>query len=238
MFINKFYKYFSFLLLFILTSCGIQKKNESNSHDVEVVVSPSLGVTAATPQKSEVLYLPTASQKDVIDLKQKNILPSKKHATFSHWRDEMIKNRVLICMATREELQEKNPTHKGSMFKIGDRLKKYIDQAIYENLPKNVEDLNNKVDILSESLGVMDNKLDVNVSDLNNKVTSVDNKVERLESEVNTLKKKVESMAAMILKALPPDTPLRRDIVEENIHDQEKCFQKLEDETKQRSNYN
>lgn len=174
----------------------------------------------------------------VEDLKQKNILPSKKHATFSHWRDEMIKNRVLICMATREELQEKNPTHKGSMFKIGDRLKKYIDQAIYENLPKNVEDLNNKVDILSESLGVMDNKLDVNVSDLNNKVTSVDNKVERLESEVNTLKKKVESMAAMILKALPPDTPLRRDIVEENIHDQEKCFQKLEDETKQKSNYN
>ncbi len=66
MFINKFYKYFSFLLLFILTSCGIQKKNESNSRDVEVVVSPSLGVTAATPQKSEVLYLPTASQKDVI----------------------------------------------------------------------------------------------------------------------------------------------------------------------------
>lgn len=66
MFINKFYKYFSFLLLFILTSCGIQKKNESNSRDVEVIVSPSLGVTAATPQKSEVLYLPTATQKDAI----------------------------------------------------------------------------------------------------------------------------------------------------------------------------
>lgn len=54
------------LFLFLLVSCGIEKKNDANNHDVEVIVAPSLGVTASAPQKSEVLYMPTASQKEEI----------------------------------------------------------------------------------------------------------------------------------------------------------------------------
>lgn len=133
------------------------------------------------------------------DVKQKNILPSEKNPTFGHWRDEMIRNRFLICMATREELKEKSPNHKGNMFKIGDRLKKYIDQAIQESLPAKAEDI---------------------------------------EERVSNLEDKMVKVYRLLLKALPPDTEERRQIIDEFIHDEEICFQKLNEETRQKNKHN
>lgn len=150
------------------------------------------------------------------DLKHKNILPSKKHTTFSHWRDEMIKNRFLICMATKEELQEKNPNHKGSMFKFGDRIKKYIDQAIQESLPKKVEDIDSKLDDMSDKFNIV-----------NENVSNVNDKVDRLESEVKVLKENINNLTSIVLEAFPPDTPIRRKIVQDNINNKEACLKLL-----------
>ena len=154
------------------------------------------------------------------DVKQKNILPSEKNPTFGHWRDEMIRNRFLICMATREELKEKTPNHKGNMFKIGDRLRKYIDQAIQESLPSKVEDLSVKFD------------------EFDNKVIKLEEKNIQLEENIKNLDDKMAKVYRLLLKALPPDTEERRQIIDEFIHDEEICFQKLNEETRQKNKHN
>lgn len=40
----------------LMTSCGVQRENDSNNRDIPVVVSPTLGVTATAPAKNDVLY--------------------------------------------------------------------------------------------------------------------------------------------------------------------------------------
>lgn len=151
----------------------------------------------------------------VEDLKERNILPSKKHNTFSHWRDEMVKNKILICMATKQELLESKPTHKGSMFKFSDRIQKYIDKAIYEFLPFKIEGLDLKVDGLNDKYYLLEK-------------TKADNeRVDRLESEVKVLKENVNNLTSIVLEAFPPDTPARRKIVQDNINNKDECIKLL-----------
>ncbi|MBX9838412.1 MAG: hypothetical protein K2X69_08890, partial [Silvanigrellaceae bacterium] len=60
---------FSFLISFFIytlfTGCGIQKKNDSNNNNVDVEISPALGVKALAPK--DVLYVPTSDQKEQIE---------------------------------------------------------------------------------------------------------------------------------------------------------------------------
>ncbi len=156
------------------------------------------------------------------DLKQKGILSSEKNQNFGHWRDEMIKNRFLICMATREELQEKSPNHKGNMFKVGDRIKKYIDLAIQENLPTKVENIHDEIDNLQLKIDSKANESDV---------IELKEKIKNLENEM-------VGVYNLLLKALPPDTEERRSIIKENFHDYDLCLKKLDDEKQQREKHN
>jgi Leucine-rich repeat (LRR) protein len=64
---NYFLILFCFIM-FLLTSCGLTKKNDTNNNDVHVEISPELGVTALAPK--DVLYIPSPDQQDQI--KQKN----------------------------------------------------------------------------------------------------------------------------------------------------------------------
>lgn len=163
------------------------------------------------------------------DLKQKGILSSEKNQNFGHWRDVMIKNRFLICMATREELQEKSPNHKGNMFKIGEKIKNYIDLAIQENLPAKVEDINNEIDNLQLKI---DSKADESdVLELKEKSLQFEEKIKNLENEML-------GVYNLLLKALPPDTEERRNIIKENLHDYDLCLKKLDDEKQQKEKHN
>ncbi len=61
---RKFFLILFSLLTFLLTSCGLAKKNDTNNQDVAVEVSPVLGVKAIAPV--DVLYIPTSDQKEQI----------------------------------------------------------------------------------------------------------------------------------------------------------------------------
>lgn len=150
------------------------------------------------------------------DLKDKGILPCEKHKTYAHWRDDMLKSGLLICMATKEELKENIPNYKANMFKIGSKIEKYIEIAIQENLPKKVDELDTKIDEINQKI---ETKADLE-------------RVEKLESDVNKLKENVKNMATVLLKVLPPDTPIRRGIIDKNINDPEECVKQLALEAK------
>lgn len=86
------------------------------------------------------------------DLKTKGILPSNKYNSYAHWREEMIKNRLLVCMATKEEISDNLPNHKASMFKFTGKVQKYIENAIKENLPHKVEEIDDRMSKLEEKV--------------------------------------------------------------------------------------
>ena len=138
------------------------------------------------------------------ELKERGLLPCEKHKTFSSWRNELVRSGVLICMASKEELQDDAPNHKGSMFKYGLKIEKYIKASIDETMPKRMDDVCEKVEQVSSKVSDMDLKF-------------------------SELERKVESMSDLLLHALPPDTPERRKIIAENIHDKSKCFELLKE---------
>lgn len=154
------------------------------------------------------------------DLKERKILPSDKHKTFSHWRNEMVRSSVLICMATKEELQDDKPNHKACLFKYGPKIAKYIELAILDNLPNRVEKIEEKIETKAD----------------NERVDKLEDDVKKLENEVKNLKQNVEGLTDIVLAALPPDTPIRRRIVLENIDNQVKCVELLEKESSNQLN--
>jgi hypothetical protein len=62
----------------------------------------------------------------------RGILPSKEYENYSDWRYTMVKNGLLICMATYDELKEEGANPKASMFKIGAAAMTYIEKALDE----------------------------------------------------------------------------------------------------------
>jgi|SRR5271165_1391326 len=142
------------------------------------------------------------------DLREKNILPGEKHKTFGHWRDEMIKIGVLICMADKKELLEKIPNHKGNLFKPGAKIKKHIDKITMKNMPDKFREMGDRV-------GIIENKIDI------------------VEHKIDEFDERFDKIISMLLKLSPPDNIVRRQIIRENFMDNERCFELLNDETKQ-----
>ena len=155
------------------------------------------------------------------ELKEKGILPCEKHKTFTSWRKEMLKNGILICMATKSELEEDRPNFKASLFKCGDKISKYIKLAIVETIPSRIENVETRVDGVENLIST---KAD------NERVDKLEDDVKKLENEVKSLKHNVEGLTDIVLAALPPDTPIRRRIVSENIEDRVKCVELLKKE--------
>lgn len=74
-----------FLLSFIglgISSCGVQKENDSNNRDVAIEVSPALGVTANAPK--DVIYKTSSSQNSALN------------KTFKSWFSSQINNNNSI----------------------------------------------------------------------------------------------------------------------------------------------
>ncbi len=126
------------------------------------------------------------------------------HQTFSLWREEMTNRGILVCMATKEELRDKNVNYKASMFKYGAKIKKYIEAELGISIHERI-----------------DSKAD------EKRVEKLEENVTVLEEKVNMLESSMNNMATIILKVLPPDTPKRRDLIEEWQHDPVECMNQL-----------
>jgi len=151
------------------------------------------------------------------DLKDRKIISNNSYKTFSAWREEMVRNGILICMASKKDIESnKEAIYQASKFKYSLDIKKYIEAELHESI---FERLDSKAD--NERVDKIENLI-------NSKVDN--NRVEFIEEKFEELEKKVENLTAMILKAIPPDTPERRKIVSENISNQEKCFELLKND--------
>lgn len=139
------------------------------------------------------------------DLKEKSILPNKTYYTFSNWRNEMIYKGVIICMATKEEMNEKLPNHKANLFKPGKLIENYISKIIIKNLPS--------------KLGKISDRFD-----------KVEMKVDKVEIKMEDFEDKLEKMMELVLKLCPPDTEERRKMLLSNFQNSEKCLKILRKE--------
>jgi uncharacterized coiled-coil DUF342 family protein len=74
---------------------------------------------------------------------------------------------------------------------------------------------------------------DIEALKAENKGIKEENK--EIKEELKSLSRKIEKVAEFVLKALPPDTPIRRDIVNKKFGDFEACFKELEEEKKNKS---
>lgn len=138
------------------------------------------------------------------DLKIKGIIPSKSAPNFHSWRSSMINKGLLICMAGWEELKEEEANYKACMFKYGENVKKYIEAALSEK---------------SSIFERLDTKVDKEELDL---------KVDCLQSQIDELKDNLENI---LLYLFPPDTLDRREIIQKNRKDKERCVQLLKNGT-------
>lgn len=101
---------------------------------------------------------------DCDELKEKNILPGEKHKTFTHWRDEMIRKGVVICMADKKELLEKIPNHKGNLFKPGPKIKKHIDKIVMKNVPEKFTAIGERFEKIENKMEEFDERFDKVIS--------------------------------------------------------------------------
>jgi hypothetical protein len=108
------------------------------------------------------------------------------------FRDCLIKNKILICQANREQLLSDDAQPAASMYKIGERSQKYIDRAIAINLPQKVNRIEDKIELLEK-----ENR------EIKNEMSQIKIILTRL----------AEDKAEEILRKNPPDTPERRRIV-------------------------
>lgn len=172
---------------------------------------------------------------------EKQIDFKKNYKSFYEFRNALLKNDVVICQATREELLSDKPQSAAIMFSIGSKSKRYIDKAIQLNLPQrvtivegNIQALKeeNKADKIQFEIILKENK------EIKNKLSLVEEDNQATKEELKQISKKVDQFVQIILKNFPPDTPLRRDIVVKNVSDYNKMSRKLEEEKQQREKHN
>lgn len=137
------------------------------------------------------------------------VLTEKDH--LYEWRREMYEKQILICKADFEECENTDANAKCSEYKFGSSIAKYISRAldmknnIHENFDKKADQ--EQVDRLE--------------------IFSKEN-----EERVKKLEEKVDKMIAYILKKMPPDNDIRREIVQNNIDDTEQMERCLRAEKK------
>ncbi|WP_397599319.1 hypothetical protein [Silvanigrella sp.] len=151
------------------------------------------------------------------DLKTAGINVAEDYKTYYGWRETMLKKGILICQATDEEIKGDVANHKCNMFKPHTNIMKYIKIGRDLNLPEVVYKHTEDIEALKAE----------------NKGIKEENK--EIKEELKSLSRKIEKVAEFVLKALPPDTPIRRDIVNKKFGDFEACFKELEEEKKNKS---
>lgn len=134
---------------------------------------------------------------------------------FTEWRWEMIRKGILICAANTADIKEKAANHNACLFKYGTSIKKYIEEEMKNNIFVKID---SKADVKEVE------KLQKEIVELKLRNKAMDEKVEKLDL-------KVTQSASIILKTLPPDTPERKQILEDNLHDVHRAIQLLNEES-------
>jgi hypothetical protein len=134
---------------------------------------------------------------------------------FTDWRWEMIRKGILICAANTADIKEKAANHNACLFKYGTSIKKYIEEEMRNNIFVKID---SKADLKEVE------KLQKEIVELKLRNKAMDEKVEKLDL-------KVTQSASIILKTLPPDTPERKQILEDNLHDVHRAIELLNEES-------
>lgn len=134
---------------------------------------------------------------------------------FTDWRWEMIRKGILICAANTADIKEKAANHNACLFKYGTSIKKYIEEEMKNNIFVKID---SKADVKEVE------KLQKEIVELKLRNKAMDEKVEKLDL-------KVTQSASIILKTLPPDTPERKQILEDNLHDVHRAIELLNEES-------
>lgn len=148
---------------------------------------------------------PTHYQRITIgDLQDEGIEVEK----FTEWRWEMVRKGILVCAANTADIKEKAANHNACLFKYGSSIKKYIEEEMKNNIFVKI-----------------DSKADVE------EVEKLQKEIAELKNKVSHLNIKMDNSASIILKTLPPDTPERKQILEDNLHDVHRAIQLLNEES-------
>jgi hypothetical protein len=127
---------------------------------------------------------------------------------FTEWRWEMVRKGILICAADITQIKEKSANPNANLFKYGTSIKKYIEEEMRNNIFVKI-----------------DSKADLK------EVEKLQKEIAELKNKVSHLNLKMDNSASIILKTLPPDTPERKQILEDNLHDVHRAIQLLNEES-------
>lgn len=127
---------------------------------------------------------------------------------FTEWRWEMVRKGILICAADITQIKEKSANPNANLFKYGTSIKKYIEEEMKNNIFVKI-----------------DSKADVK------EVEKLQKEIAELKNKVSHLNIKMDNSASIILKTLPPDTPERKQILEDNLHDVHRAIELLNEES-------
>lgn len=127
---------------------------------------------------------------------------------FTEWRWEMVRKGILICAADITQIKEKSANPNANLFKYGTSIKKYIEEEMKNNIFVKI-----------------DSKADLK------EVEKLQKEIAELKNKVSHLNIKMDNSASIILKTLPPDTPERKQILEDNLHDVHRAIQLLNEES-------
>jgi hypothetical protein len=127
---------------------------------------------------------------------------------FTEWRWEMVRKGILICAADITQIKEKSANPNANLFKYGTSIKKYIEEEMKNNIFVKI-----------------DSKADLK------EVEKLQKEIAELKNKVSHLNVKMDNSASIILKTLPPDTPERKQILEDNLHDVHRAIQLLNEES-------
>lgn len=150
-------------------------------------------------------HRPTQYQRiSLTDLQEEGIEVDK----FTEWRWEMVRKGILICAADITQIKDKSANSDAVLFKYGTSIKKYIEEEMKNNIFVKI-----------------DSKADVK------EVEKLQKEIAELKNKVSHLNIKMDNSASIILKTLPPDTPERKQILEDNLHDVHRAIQLLNEES-------
>jgi len=111
--------------------------------------------------------------------------------TYTKIRNDLILKRILICQATKKELEDSKNNDKASYFKLGDAVADYVNKIKVNRIPQRMD----AVEI---------------------KITAIEEENKTLKEETKELKENMERMLKAIFLAFPPDTEERRKLFKED----------------------
>lgn len=153
-------------------------------------------------------------------------------SSFTQTRNDLIKKRILVCQANVEELKGKEAEEKASYFKLGDAVADYVANIKINRIPERMDVIEYKIEALEESKAdkaeIQALKERITLSEEENK--GIKERLTLSEEVIKKLAEKMDRFIKSVLEDLPPDTPIRRNIVAENFDNPKTMQEKLKEE--------